>query len=44
MSFSVCVCVAEVKDVVDCILYLLSDRSAMVNGAMLPVDGGFWAC
>ncbi|CAN9508715.1 unnamed protein product [Ophioblennius macclurei] len=35
---------AEVEDVVNCILFLLSDQSAMVNGVTLPVDGGFLAC
>jgi len=33
---------AEEKDVVDVILYLLSARAAMVHGAIVPVDGGFW--
>ncbi|XP_035695453.1 L-xylulose reductase-like isoform X2 [Branchiostoma floridae] len=31
----------EVDDVVHAILYLLSDKAAMVNGASLPIDGGF---
>lgn len=31
---------AEVEDVVNAVLYLLSDRSSMINGALLPVDGG----
>lgn len=35
---------AEVEDVVNSILFLLSDKSAMTNGAILPVDGGFLAC
>ncbi|XP_066592465.1 L-xylulose reductase [Prorops nasuta] len=34
---------AEVSEVVDAIVYLLSDRSSMINGVMLPVDGGFLA-
>lgn len=34
---------AEVDEVVDAIVFLLSDRSSMTNGAMLPVDGGFLA-
>uniref|UniRef100_A0A3P9L555 Dicarbonyl/L-xylulose reductase n=1 Tax=Oryzias latipes TaxID=8090 RepID=A0A3P9L555_ORYLA len=35
---------AEVDDVVDSILFLLSDSSRMTNGVTLPVDGGFLAC
>lgn len=35
---------AEVEDVVNSILFLLSDKSSMTNGVMLPVDGGFLAC
>lgn len=31
---------AEIEDVVRPILYLLSEKSDMINGAMLPVDGG----
>ncbi|XP_023676230.1 L-xylulose reductase [Paramormyrops kingsleyae] len=34
---------AEVEDVVNSILFLLSDKSAMTNGVILPVDGGFLA-
>ncbi|XP_015589207.1 L-xylulose reductase [Cephus cinctus] len=34
---------AEVDEVVDAIVYLLSDKSSMVNGVALPVDGGFLA-
>ncbi|KAM9817464.1 L-xylulose reductase [Neosynchiropus ocellatus] len=34
---------AEVDDVVNAILFLLSDKSAMINGVHLPVDGGFLA-
>ena len=33
----------EVDEVVDAIVYLLSDRSSMINGVTLPVDGGFLA-
>ena len=40
----VCVCVTEVEDVVNSVLFLLSDKSAMTNGVALPVDGGFLAC
>ncbi|XP_034784298.2 L-xylulose reductase-like, partial [Acipenser ruthenus] len=35
---------AEVEDVVNAILFLLSEKSAMITGATLPVDGGFLAC
>jgi NAD(P)-dependent dehydrogenase (short-subunit alcohol dehydrogenase family) len=34
---------AEVDDVADTVLYLLSDSAAMVNGVCVPVDGGFLA-
>lgn len=34
----------EVEDVVNTILFLLSDKSKMTNGVTLPVDGGFLAC
>lgn len=34
---------AEVEDVVNSILFLLSDKSAMTNGVTLPIDGGFLA-
>ncbi|XP_069786303.1 L-xylulose reductase [Narcine bancroftii] len=34
---------AEIEDVVNAIIFLLSDKSAMINGAILPVDGGFLA-
>ncbi|XP_040186726.1 L-xylulose reductase [Rana temporaria] len=32
---------AEVEDVVNSILFLLSDKSGMTTGACLPVDGGY---
>lgn len=32
---------AEVDDVVNSILFLLSDKSAMTTGSSLMVDGGF---
>ncbi|XP_053213555.1 L-xylulose reductase-like [Panonychus citri] len=35
---------ASVDDVVDSIVFLLSDKSAMINGVILPIDGGFTAC
>ncbi|XP_049948136.1 L-xylulose reductase-like [Schistocerca serialis cubense] len=34
---------AEVEDIVNAVLFLLSDKAAMVNGITLPVDGGFLA-
>jgi len=34
----------EPSEVVDTIVYLLSDKSAMINGVVLPIDGGFLAC
>jgi len=34
---------AQVEDVVHPILYLLSDKSDMINGVTLPIDGGFLA-
>jgi len=33
----------EVMDVVWPVLFLLSDKTAMINGVTLPIDGGFWA-
>jgi NAD(P)-dependent dehydrogenase (short-subunit alcohol dehydrogenase family) len=32
---------ADPEDVAEVILYLLSDRAAMLNGMAMPVDGGF---
>lgn len=32
---------ADPDDIADVILYLLSDRAAMLNGLAMPVDGGF---
>ena len=31
----------EEADVVNAIMYLLSDKSDMINGVCLPIDGGF---
>lgn len=31
---------ADTDDVADTVLYLLSDRAAMISGSILPVDGG----
>ena len=33
---------AKIDDVVNAILYLASDKADMINGAMLPVEGGEW--
>ncbi|XP_071478354.1 L-xylulose reductase-like [Diadema antillarum] len=33
----------EVEDVVNPVLFLLSDKSAMINGITLPIDGGAFA-
>ncbi|VEN36578.1 unnamed protein product [Callosobruchus maculatus] len=35
---------AEIDDVVDAVLFLLSDHAKMITGSCLPVDGGFLAC
>lgn len=32
---------AEPKEISDVVLYLLSDRSSMVTGVVLPIDGGY---
>ncbi|ELT94114.1 hypothetical protein CAPTEDRAFT_182313 [Capitella teleta] len=32
---------AELEDVVEPVLYLLSDKAAMLTGVSLPIDGGF---
>ena len=34
---------AQPEEVAEVILYLLGDASAMMNGAIVPVDGGFLA-
>ena len=34
----------ELKDVVYPVLFLLSDKSDMINGARLPIDGGATIC
>jgi len=34
---------AEVDEIVNAILFLLSDDSSMINGITLPIDGGFLA-
>ena len=35
---------AEVEDIVNATLFLLSDKAAMITGVTLPVDGGLTAC
>lgn len=35
---------AEVKEVVDPILFFLGSQSSFVNGHSLPIEGGFSAC
>ncbi len=35
--------ITEVEEIVNPILFLLSDQSSMVNGTTLPIDGGFLA-
>ncbi len=32
----------EIEDVVNAVLFLLSDKSAMTTGCTFPVEGGFW--
>ncbi|KAI0233424.1 L-xylulose reductase [Lamellibrachia satsuma] len=35
---------ADMKDVVNAVMYLLSDKADMINGVTLDVDGGLSAC
>ena len=35
---------SEPEDIADAIIFLLSEKSRMINGITLPVDGGFAAC
>ena len=35
---------AEVEDIVNATLFLLSDKAAMITGVTLPVDGGLTSC
>ena len=35
---------AETDDVVNAVLFLLSDRASLISGVTMPVDGGFTAC
>jgi len=32
--------VTEIQEVVDAIVYLLSDKASGIHGAFLPIDGG----
>lgn len=35
---------AEVEDVVNATVFLLSEKASMINGIVMPVDGGITAC
>lgn len=35
---------AEVREVVDPIIFLLSEQSSFINGHSIPIEGGFSAC
>lgn len=35
---------AKVQEVVDSIIFLLSDLSSFINGHLLPIEGGYMAC
>ena len=35
--------ISEVDEVINAIVFLLSDRSSMTTGAALPIEGGFLA-
>lgn len=35
---------AEVREVVDPIIFLLSEQSTFINGHSLPIEGGYSAC
>lgn len=35
---------AKPRDVSEAIVFLLSDKASMINGTILPIDGGFLAC
>lgn len=34
---------AQISDVVDAVCFMLSDQADMLNGVILPIDGGFTA-
>lgn len=35
---------AEVREVIDPIIFLLSNQSSFINGHSLPIEGGYLAC
>lgn len=35
---------AELNEVSDPIIFLLSDKSTFINGHLVPIEGGFSAC
>lgn len=35
---------AEVREVVEPIIFLLSEKSSFINGHSIPIEGGFSAC
>lgn len=35
--------VAEIEDVTNVVLFLLSDKASMIHGATVPVEGGLLA-
>eukprot|EP00095_Tigriopus_kingsejongensis_P008622 maker-scaffold503_size153465-snap-gene-0.15 protein:Tk08622 transcript:maker-scaffold503_size153465-snap-gene-0.15-mRNA-1 annotation:"hypothetical protein DAPPUDRAFT_305430" len=35
---------AEPQEIADVIIFLLSDKASMVNGIIMPIDGGYTAC
>ena len=37
-------CFSVPEDVVNGILFLLSEKSAMINGIVMPIDGGYSSC
>ncbi len=43
-SFKIHFFPTEVEEVVDAVIFLLSDRASMIHGTTLPIDGGFLAC
>ena len=43
MIYSYKTWILEPEDVAEAIIFLLSDKSKMLNGITMPVDGGFCA-